>query len=185
MSPVNRNEFQRLLFRTAFCLMACDGHIDDREVEEIRLMEKSASYFKDIDLSEELEKLLVEIKTHDKLIVDQLFKSLKELDLSIVQEMVILEVAFRLINADKRVDENEVKFVQYLRSKLKIHDQLIKDRFGLIDYFESSSYRTDITDEILRRNTILHFEIPEFEILNSIDFNYSNFDSTNDEKQSN
>jgi uncharacterized membrane protein YebE (DUF533 family) len=43
MSPVNRNEFQRLLFRTAFCLMACDGHIDDREVEEIRLMEKSAS----------------------------------------------------------------------------------------------------------------------------------------------
>ena len=42
---LERKEFQRLLFRTAFCLMACDGHIDSREVNEIKSMNKSSAFF--------------------------------------------------------------------------------------------------------------------------------------------
>ena len=55
MTALERHEFQRLLFRTAFCLMACDGHIDEREINEIKKMNKSSAYFQGIDLSDELE----------------------------------------------------------------------------------------------------------------------------------
>ena len=88
---LERPDFQRLLFRTAFCLMACDGHIDDREVKEIKFMNNSSAYFRGIDLSGELEELLADLKEKGKHIVDELFNSLTELDISTVQELLILD----------------------------------------------------------------------------------------------
>jgi len=47
-------EFKKLLFNVAFCTMACDGHIDKKEIEEMKVMDKTTSFFNDVDLSEEL-----------------------------------------------------------------------------------------------------------------------------------
>ena len=42
--------------------MACDGHIDDLEIEEMRKIDTNTSYFKNVDLSDELNELIEEIK---------------------------------------------------------------------------------------------------------------------------
>ena len=167
---LNRPEFQRLLFRTTFCLMACDGHIDEREVKEIKHMNKSASYFQGIDLSDELEELLSDLKARGKHIVDELFDTLSQLDIGTVQELLILEVSFRLIHADEKVDENEIKFLRFLRSKLKVHDEVIRDRFGVVEYLFDKDYSQDIVKSETHDDLFASIAIPEFKELATVDF---------------
>jgi hypothetical protein len=167
---IERPDFQRLLFRTAFCLMACDGHIDEREVNEIKLMNKLSAYFQGIDLSNELEELLSDLKARGKQIVDELFDTLAKLDISIVQELLILEVAFRLVHADEKVDENEIKFLRFLRSKLKIHDEIIRDRFGVVEYLFDKDYSQDIVKEEAHQDLFATIAIPEIKELLTVDF---------------
>lgn len=167
---LERPEFQRLLFRTAFCLMACDGHIDKREVNEIKLMNKSSAYFNGIDLSGELEELLSDLKARGKQIVEELFDTLAKLDIGMVQELLILEVAFRLVHADEKVDENEIKFLRFLRSKLKVHDEIIRDRFGVVEYLFDKDYSQDIVKSKTHDDLLASIAIPEFKDLATVDF---------------
>ena len=43
-------EFKKLLFKIAFCTMGCDGDIDTLEIEEMKNIDKSTSFFNDVDL---------------------------------------------------------------------------------------------------------------------------------------
>ena len=167
---LERQEFQRLLFRTAFCLMACDGHVDDREVAEIRQMNKSAAFFQGIDLSTELDELLSGLKSRGKQIVDELFETIDKLNISTVQELLILEVAFRLVHADEKVDENEIKFLRYLRSKLKVHNETIRDRFGVVEYLFDKDYSQDIIKKETHDELFDAISIPELSAFSTIDF---------------
>jgi len=45
--------------------------------------------------------------------------------------LLILEIAIRFIYADKKVDEYEVRFFKFLRSKLKISNTIINDNYDL------------------------------------------------------
>ncbi len=167
---LERPDFQRLLFRTAFCLMACDGHIDDREVNEIKLMNNSSAYFRGIDLSGELEELLADLKENGKHIVDELFNSLAELDLSTVQELLILEVSFRLVHADEKVEENEIKFLRFLRSKLKVRDEVIRDRFGVVEYLFDKDYSQEIIKQDAKDDFLEHITLPDFKEIGTFNF---------------
>ena len=169
MTALERHEFQRLLFRTAFCLMACDGHIDEREINEIKKMNKSSAYFQGIDLSDELEVLLNDFKERGKHIVDELFDTLESLEISTVQELVILEISFRLIHADEKVDENEIKFLRFLRSKLKIHDEIIRDRFGVVEYLFDKDYSQDIIKSATHDDIFASLSIPDFKDLVTVE----------------
>ena len=138
---VNKKEFKKILFRTAFCSMACDGSIDDLEINEMRNIDKNTSYFNEIDLSKELDHLIKKINADGKKIISELFESLREVNLNIVQELLILEVAMRIIGADNRHEKNEIKFLKLLRSKLDINTELIIDRFGNIPYLNNMNYK--------------------------------------------
>ncbi|MCB0537818.1 MAG: hypothetical protein KDE33_09840, partial [Bacteroidetes bacterium] len=137
MEPI---EYKRILFKTAFCVMACDGHIDDREINEMKEIDKNTTYFKDVDLSDELDFLVTQVKTEGKKIVKSLLNTLRVTKLSMVQELLILEVALRMINADNKVEENEIKFLNLLRSKLDVENEIIRDRFGNIPYLTNMNY---------------------------------------------
>ena len=54
-------DFKKLLFKTAFCVMACDGNIDESEIEEMKKIDSTTTYFNDIDLSIELDKLISDL----------------------------------------------------------------------------------------------------------------------------
>jgi hypothetical protein len=141
---MEKNEFKKILFKVAFCTMACDGNIDDREVEELKLMIKQTSFFEAIDLSEELEQLIKDLKYKGTKVIEELFSILKQTNLNPIQELLVLEVALRIINADEKHDENEVKFIHLLRSKLQLHDETINDRFGELDILYTNEYSRNI-----------------------------------------
>ena len=174
---LDRPDFQRLLFRTAFCVMACNGELHQKEKDEIKAMSKSSSYFKGIDLSEELEELLNDFKERGTHIVEELFETLTKLDASTVQELLLLEVAFRIVAADNEEDEYERKFVRFLRSKLKVHDEIIRERFGVVEYLFDKDYSQDIVKSETHDDLFASIAIPEFKDLATVDF--SQFKASN------
>lgn len=166
---MEKETFKKILFKVAFCTMACDGDIDDREIAEIELMGKKANYFIDIDLTDELKKLVDDFKKKGVGIIEQLFEELAQVEFNPIQELLILEVAIRVIYADNRVDENEIKFFKYLRSKLRVPNEIIADRFGDI----SDIYDLKIQDKIIDKTS--HeidevFEMPDISEISLIDF---------------
>lgn len=73
--------------------------------------------------------------------ISELFETLRKVKLNIVQELLILEVAMRIISADDRHEKNEIKFLKLLRSKLDIDTEIILDRFGNIPYLNNMNYK--------------------------------------------
>ena len=129
----DQTSFYRFLFRTAFCFMACDGHIDDREVDEIKRLADTTTYFKGIKVEEELRLLIKTVKEEGRSIFRHYLVDLGKHEYDVVQELMLLEVALRVIYIDVRIDPNEVKFVRLLRSKLQVPSEIILQRFGTVD----------------------------------------------------
>lgn len=168
---MDKTEFKKLLFKVAFCTMACDGHIDKREIEEMKIMDKKTSFFAEIDLSGELSQLIKEIDKKGTKVIEELFATLRNCDLNTIQELLILEVALRIIIADKKHDENEIKFIHLLRAKLKVHDETINDRFGEVDILYTNEYSRNIQIGKTDNEFIESIKLPEFSDLKEIDLN--------------
>jgi len=159
-------DFKKLLFKTAFCVMACDGNIDESEIEEMKKIDSTTTYFNDIDLSIELDKLISDLKNKNVKIVKNLFDSLRENTLSISQELLILEITLRIINADNIFDENEVRFLNLIRSKLDVADKIISERFGKISYLKNLNYEEIQINESYLINEINITNIKNWEDVN-------------------
>jgi len=167
---IEKQEFQQLLFKVAFCTIACDGEIDEMEIAEMKAMSKSAAYFQGIDLSDELDNLLVTLKEKGKHIIDDLYAELKAVKLNPIQELLMLEVAFRLAMANKVLDENEIKFIRFLRSHLDLPDEIIRDRFGAVEYLFDKDYSQDIVKSEVHSDLLSTISIPEAKEIENIDF---------------
>jgi uncharacterized tellurite resistance protein B-like protein len=152
--------FKKILFKTAFCCMACDGHIDEKEIEEMKKMDKNTTYFGDVNLSGELDLLIDNLNKHGKKVVNDLFNELKETRLNPVQELLLLEVALRIIHSDERIDENELKFLRLLRGKLGVFDEIIVERFGKNNLLFDKSYNNDV--KISETEFVDRLELPNY-----------------------
>jgi uncharacterized membrane protein YebE (DUF533 family) len=130
--------FSEILLRTAVCAIACDGDVDEREKEMLFNIEKKLEYFSEIDLSSSLEKLINDCTSNLKLFMDNLFKSIDEVELNIVEELTLLEVSFRIIAADDIEQRSEQDFIINLSQHLDADYEIIRQRFGTIDYLEKN-----------------------------------------------
>jgi len=168
---MDKNKFKKILFKVAFCTMACDGHIDQREIDELKIMDKKTSYFSDIDLSNELDELVNDFKQKGVKVIEELFELLRKTKLNPIQELLILEVALRIANADERIDENEVKFINFLRSKLELHDEIIIDRFGELDILYTNEYSRNIVAGKTEKEFAESVKLPDMAELIQVDLN--------------
>ena len=165
---MEKKDFKNLLFKTVFCVMACDGSIDDLEIQEMKKIDLNTTYFSDTDLSKELDNLINELKDKNTKIIKSLFDSLRKNTLTITQELLILEVTMRIINADEIIDENEVRFLNLIRSKLDIGDKMIHERFGKIPYLKNHNHDELELGQFEFKNEI---EISDLKKLGDIEFN--------------
>lgn len=166
---MEKKSFKKILFDTVFCTMACDGDIDQREIEEMKKIDQHTAYFEDIDLSRELDHLVSRINEKGSKVISELFNQISSSDLNTIQELLILEVSLRVIYADERIDENEIKFIKLLRSKLRLHDETIKERFGPIEFLYDQDYSKNVSIE-KEQDFIKTVRFPEIQDLKNIDF---------------
>ncbi|MGI9229782.1 MAG: hypothetical protein ACR2P9_07990 [Gammaproteobacteria bacterium] len=166
MGQINLN---KLLLKTAFSCMACDGHIDDREVLLIKNLHQDKKIFGDINISQDLDELLLAINKDGHEFLRNYFSELTLSKLTEDDELKLVEVAISTIKADDKVEYDEIKFFKVIRSKLKIDNALILEIHpDFEEYLEediiSESYMANLQNDFFDTYTL-----PEFEPLDSID----------------
>jgi hypothetical protein len=166
---MEHENFKKLLLKTAFSCMACDGDIDKREVLLIKKMHQEQNFFGDIDINQELDMLLLEINRDGHKFLRGYFNDLTSTELTEQNELRLIEVAIDTIKADDKVEYSEVKFFKVIRSKLKIHSDLILEIHpDFEEYLEqdiiSESYLARLQDDFFDTQTL-----PEFKLISAID----------------
>lgn len=162
-------QFNKLLLKTAFSCMACDGDIDKREIKLIKRLHKEKKTFGDLDVNAEMDNLLITINKDGHQFMRDYFDELTSSELSEVNELNLIEVAIDTIKADEKVEYSEIKFFKVIRSKLKIdNDPILKKHPDFEDYLEQDI----ITDSYLARLQDDFFDTHisnEFELISEID----------------
>jgi len=157
-------EQNKLLLRTAFACMSCDGDIATEEVETIKQMSKERRLFGELNIDKELDELVNEINLKGKGFLKQYLISLAEETLTEEQELKVADVAVQTIRADNKIEYSEIKFFKVIRSNLKIvsDDTLLEKIDGIDENYLAQDIRADylqMYDDYF--NTI---ELPKFEI---------------------
>jgi len=175
-------EFNKLLLKTAFSCMACDGDIDKREVKLIKQLQKERKTFGAIDVNIELDTLLLAINKDGHQFMKDYFDELSNSELTERNELNLIEVAIDTIKADDKVEYSEIKFFKVIRSKLKIDNELILEKHpDFEDYLEQDI----ITDSYLSRLQDDFFDTHisnEFELISEIDESVLDSLKDNDEE---
>jgi uncharacterized tellurite resistance protein B-like protein len=156
--------FNKLLLKTAFSCMACDGDIDKREVKLIKQLQKENKTFGEIDLNSELDVLLLAINNDGQLFLRSYFNELTSSELSEANELKLIEVAIATIKADDIIEYSEIKFFKVIRSKLKIDNEPILEKHpDFEDYLEqdiiSDSYLSRLQDDFFDTHVSNKFEL--------------------------
>lgn len=154
-----------LLLKTAFACMVCDGDIDKSEIELIKKYHIEKNAFGDIAIEKEMEKLVAAINLDSSRFIRDYFEELSQVELSKENELKIIEIAIDIIEADEKIEYNEIRFFKIIRSKLKIANEEILEVYPhMEEYLE-----TDIISESYLAN--LHYgffdssHLPQFRSL--------------------
>lgn len=145
-------DFQNLLLKSAISVMACDGSIDEAEIIEIKNMANNEIFFMGFEVEDHFEPLLQHVKKNGKNAINQYLNELNQLNLSEKQEIILIEVLIRTIESDKKIETNEIKFIQLVKSKLNISEETIITQFPkqmnyLID-FHNYGLHEEFSEEI-------------------------------------
>ena len=149
---MKNQEFKDFLFKSAIMAMACDGDIAETEIEEIKAIVANEIYFIGYDYEEPLKSNIQNIKTYGKTALNQYLKEIETNNLSANQEILLVEVLLRIIEADNDVQTSEIKFLQMAKAKLKLDDQTLIVKFprqiDLLLNFHNLDIHQEFTDEL-------------------------------------
>lgn len=173
----NQSDFSKLLIKTVFSFMTCDGHISPKEVEFLKQLAKEKVDLTGIDIEKELNQMIELINLKGLDFFDDYFKKLNNSTLTEEQELLLLESAIQTITADDKVKREEINFLKILRTALKSPDQKILDKFPKIgkNFIHKDAF-TDIYIKELYSNYFKESTLPTFDltqvndISDSVDF---------------
>lgn len=114
-----------LYLKTAFCCMACDGDIANEEVMLIKDYVKESSLFDGLNVESLLNDYIASINAKGIAFLNSFIRGLKNEELSSDEELEIVKIAIRMIEADNEIQYSEVKFFKRIRACLKISDETI------------------------------------------------------------
>ena len=161
--------FDKLLLKTAFCCMAADGNIDNREISLIKSLCEKSPLFANFNFQEDINLLVGKINTGGKTFIQYYFDLLKEAKLTEQEELTLIDFAIQTINADEQIEYSEIKFFKNIRHRLNVSDETILARFPNIELYLEDDI---ITDGYLDKITSHFFEIselPQFDLISIAD----------------
>ena len=138
--------YTNILLETAVSAIACDGDIDEREIEALKNIEKNSPYFSSDDLSDNLEKYLKKCSSDITKYQKSVFNKIKKGKLNLLQELTLMEISLRIITADEIEEDLEKEFIINLRKCLSVSDLILFQRFGKIDYLGILNYEENFID---------------------------------------
>jgi len=141
---INKNmetqDFEKLLIKSAFSCMVCDGEIDNNEMDLIKSLFRASSLQATTNIDDLLNQFIGEINSQGN---DFLRIFLKELRIAVLteeEELKLIDFCLKTIYSDFEVKYNEIKFFKIIRSKLKVSNETILEKFSTKDIFLEKSF---------------------------------------------
>ena len=154
---MDQEHLHKLLVSTAFHVMACDGEIHPEELAVINQLGDNSSFFKGLDLSRELGELVHELEQNSQDSFRSYFQKLREREMELVEQFLVIEVILRTLYADQRIDENEINFLRIVIRNLGLLPEMLKERFGAIN----TLLGTEISEEFqMTKSQAMSFKMP-------------------------
>lgn len=122
---MNNNE---LYLKTLFCCSACDGEIAPEEVSLVKKLSFNYSYFDGIDVEKTLNLYVESINEQGSIFLKNYLGEVEKATLSDEEQIKLVELAIKMIEADNQILYSEVKFFKKIRSRLSISDDYILDK---------------------------------------------------------
>lgn len=124
-----------LYLKTAFCCMACDGDIAHEEVDLIRSYVRESSLFEGLEVERLLNEYIEKINAQGIAFLNSFIRELKNEEMSPEQELEIVRISIKMIEADNEILYSEVKFFKRIRACLNItDDEILKSMPDKEDY---------------------------------------------------
>ena len=151
-------ETNELYLKTLFCCSACDGDIAPEEVNLVKNLSQNEKSFEKLNVEEVLNGYITEINKQGKLFLRNYLNEINDANLSEDEQLKIIELAVRMIEADNQILYSEVKFFKKLRNRLPVDDETI-----LKNYPEFEDYLLpDINSEDKELEDVGNFELISF-----------------------
>ena len=152
---------EQLLLRTAFACIACDGEINHEEVAAIEQLVNAERLANPETIKDELNTMVQQINEKGGAFIQEFLDDVSKTSLSTAEELKLIEVAIKVIEADEKIEYREIKFFKLIRSLLSVSDADILAQFpDKGDYLEQ-----DIVENKWS-NYFESFEIPKFAEIN-------------------
>ena len=116
---------EELYLKTIFCCIACDGDIATEEVDMVRDLCAKDRIFHNLDSEEYLNSWITEINEQGGAFLQTYLKEINSVELNEQEQLLLVSLAIKAIEADNSIEYAEVKFFKKIRSKLTISDEAI------------------------------------------------------------
>lgn len=157
--------FDKLLLKTAFCCMASDGHIDNREIALVKSMCEKSPLFKDYNFQVEINILVDKINTRGKEFISYYFDLLGKSSLTENEELTLIDFAIQTIEADEQIEYSEIKFFKNIRHRLKVSNENILAVYPNIEQFLEEDIITESFLDKITNQYLEVAELPQFELI--------------------
>ena len=122
-------ETTELYLKTLFCCMACDGEIAKAEVEMVKHLSSEYDIFSNIEIESYLNKWITAINENGTVFLKNYLNELSNVNLSLSEQLFIVDLAIKTIEADERIEYSEIKFFKKIRNRLSITDEEILRKY--------------------------------------------------------
>ena len=114
-----------LYLKTVFCCIACDGDIATEEVDMVRDLCAKDKIFNCIDSEKYLNSWITEINEQGGAFLQTYLKEINSVELNEQEQLLLVSLAIKAIEADNSIEYAEVKFFKKIRSRLTVSDEAI------------------------------------------------------------
>lgn len=151
-----------LYLKTIFSCIACDGEIAPEEIQMVREISQVEDLFQDLEVEEVINGWIADINEIGAAFLQRFLKEIDTVAMSDDEQLTLVSLAFKAIEADNVIEYAEIKFFKKIRKHLSISDDYIlathpeKEIFLLQDINEP---------EDLAWDTNTHFDLINIEAL--------------------
>ena len=129
-------ETNELYLKTAFCCMACDGEIADEELDLVKTFAKDSDLFKGLEIEAKLNEYVADINANGQQFLAGYIKDVASAELTEEQEINLVKIAIKMIEADNKIEYSEISFFKKIRFKLAVEDETLMKVFEDETLFE-------------------------------------------------
>lgn len=118
-------ETNELYLKTLFCCSACDGEIASEEVSLVKRLTLNDATFEGLEIENTLNAYVEKINEQGSIFLKDYLSEIANASLSDEEQVKLIELAIKMIEADNQILYSEVMFFKKIRNRMSISDESI------------------------------------------------------------